>query len=281
MRFQKVTHTISRGEIYKKSWLLLACMKGQINTYTGTVKSVETAFSIIEYLYEQEESDMQGIADHLGIAKSTVYKHLNTLKKRRWVVESEHTYRLSYQFLHVGGYIRDRRRLCKVAEQKLREYTSDVDLMAMFSILEGDEGVFVYRINDTLGLGKGIPIGLRFDLHQNAAGKAMLAEMSDKRITEIVSSKGLTRETANTVTSEHTLFEQIDEIRDRGYAINLGERKAQLNAVACTAADPEQGMQGAISVCGPATLLAEKDLHELGEKARVVAEEIELQIKYG
>lgn len=256
-------------------------MNEHVNTYTGTVKSVETAFSIIEYLYKEEESNMQEIADHLGVAKSTVYKHLNTLKKRGWVVESDHTYQLSYQFLHVGGYVRDRRRLCKVAQQKLREFTNEIDLMAMFSILEGEDGVFVYRINDTLGLGKGIPIGVRFDLHQNAAGKAMLAEMPDEQISKIVSSKGLKRETANTVTDEDTLFEQIDEIRERGYAINLGERKAQLNAVACTAADPEQDMQGAISICGPATLLPEEDLHELGEKTRVVAEEIELQIKYG
>lgn len=256
-------------------------MNEQVNTYTGTVKSVETAFSIIEYLYENEESDMQEIAEHLDVAKSTVFKHLNTMKKHGWVVESDHTYHLSYQFLHVGGYVRDRKRLCKVAQQKLREFTDDVDLMAMFSLLEGENGVFVYRINDTLGLGKGIPIGVRFELYQNAAGKAMLADMSDERVAEIVASTGLESVTPSTVTDEDELFEQIDEIRDRGYAINLGERKSQLNAVACTASDPEQDMLGAISICGPATLLPEEDLHELGEKTRVVAEEIELQIKFG
>lgn len=256
-------------------------MDDPVNPRTETVKAVDRAFSIIEYLYEKDQSDMQDIADHLGVAKSTVYKHLNTLSQRGWVVEYDHTYRLSYQFLHVGGYVRDRQQLCKVAQQNLREFTDDGDLMAMFSILEGDEGVFLYRINDTLGLGKGIPIGVRFDLHQNAAGKAMLAELPDERISHIISSKGLTQETENTITDEDVLWDSIEKIRERGYAINIGERKEQLNAVACTVADDEQHMLGAISICGPASRLPEEHLHELGDESRVVAEEIELQIKYG
>lgn len=251
------------------------------NRHTETVKAVERAFSIIEYLYEEEQSDMQELADYLGVAKSTVYKHLNTLEQRGWVVATDHKYRLSYQFLHVGGYVRDRQRLCKVAQQNLREFTDDVDLMAMFSILEGDDGVFLYRINDTLGLGKGIPIGVRFDLHQNAAGKAMLGALPDERVSEIISSKGLSPETENTITDEDALQDEIEQVRNQEYALNVGERKAQLNAVACTVVDPENHMLGAISICGPASRLPEADLHELGDKTRVVAEEIELQIKYG
>jgi DNA-binding IclR family transcriptional regulator len=256
-------------------------MANVTDRHTETIKAVDRAFSIIEYLYKEEESDMQELADHLGVAKSTVYKHLNTLQQRGWVVETDHTYRLSYQFLHVGGYVRDRQRLCKVAQQNLREFTDEVNLMAMFSILEGDEGVFLYRINDTLGLGKGIPIGVRFDLHKNAAGKAILAALPDDRITEIVSTKGLSPETENTITDEEELWGEIESVRNQGYAINIGERKAQLSAVACTVEDPEQHMLGAISICGPTSRLPEADLHELGDETKVVAEEIELQIKYG
>lgn len=248
---------------------------------TETVQAVERAFSIIEYLYEKDESGMQELADHLGVAKSTVYKHLNTLERNGWVVETDHQYRLSYQFLHVGGYVRDQQRLCKVAQQNLQEFTDDGDLMAMFSTLEGADGVFLYRINDTLGLGKGIPLGARFDLHQNAAGKAMLASLSDERIEDIVSAKGLTPETDNTITDEEALWEEIEKIRERGYALNIGERKAQLNAVASTTADPERNILGAISICGPASRLPEENLHDLGDQAQMVAEEIELQIKYG
>lgn len=248
---------------------------------TKTIQAVERAFAIIEYLYEEDESDMQDLADHLGVAKSTVYKHLNTLEQNGWVVETGHQYRLSYQFLHVGGYVRDQQRLCKVAQQNLREFTDGGNLMAMFSILEGDDGVFLYRINDTLGLGKGIPIGVRFNLHQNAAGKAMLASLPDDRIAEIVSAKGLPQETDHTITDEEVLWEEIEQVRDRGYALNIGERKEQLNAVASTTADPERNMLGAISICGPASRLPEDDLHELADQVKVVAEEIELQIKYG
>jgi DNA-binding IclR family transcriptional regulator len=248
---------------------------------TETVQAVERTFSIIEYLYDEDTSGMRELADHLGVAKSTVYKHLNTLEQNGWVVETDHQYRLSYQFLHVGGHVRDRQRLCKVAQRKLRDFANGRDLMAMFSVLEGDEGVFLYRINDTIGLANGIPIGVRFDLHQNAAGKTMLASLSDDRIQEIVSAKGLTPATDRTLTDEDELWDEIEQVRDQGYALNIEERKAQLNAVACTAADPEQNILGAISLCGPASRLPKEDLHELGDTSRVIAEEIELQIKYG
>lgn len=251
------------------------------NGYTGTVKAVDRAFSIIDYLYREGESDMQEIADHLGVAKSTVYKHLNTLKQRGWVIENDHEYQLSYQFLNIGGAIRDRRRLCKVTQQKLGEFAKEVDLMAMFSVLEGTEGVFVYRINDTLGLGRGIPVGVRYDLHQNAAGKSILAEMTDDYISEIISEKGLERQTSHTITDETALYEQIEEIRERGYAINLGERKEQLNAAACAVKDHDEGTIGAISICGPSSRLPEENLHSLGKDLCIVADEINLQIKYG
>lgn len=248
---------------------------------TRPIKAVENTFAIIDYLREHGASSMPAIADDLGLAKSTVYKHLLTLKQQGFVVESDHRFSLSYQFLTIGGAIRDQSALCSAAQETLQSLVEDTDHMLLFSLLEGTKGVFVFRINDRLGLGRTIPVGARFHLNQNAAGKAMLAEVDDERMEEIVDTAGLPQETSETISSKQELIDQIAEIRKRGYAVNMGERKSLLWAVSAAVTDPESDAVGAISIGGPASQISEERLHELGEMAKRAAGELELQIRYG
>ena len=68
-------------------------------------------------------------------------------------------------------------------------------------------------------------IGTRIPFHATAQGKVLLSGMPDKKIKKLIERHGLKQYTENTITDEHKLFEQIEEIRRTGIAFVSGEYK--------------------------------------------------------
>ncbi|MFB6187002.1 MAG: IclR family transcriptional regulator C-terminal domain-containing protein, partial [Halobacteriaceae archaeon] len=66
-------------------------------------------------------------------------------------------------------------------------------------------------------------IGARRLPHANAAGKAILAHLPEDVVHDILDRTGLPEHTKHTITSRKELFDELDSIRERGYAVNRGE----------------------------------------------------------
>lgn len=125
------------------------------------------------------------------------------------------------------------------------------------------------------GIGKTVP------LHATAAGKAILAEFSDERVSQIISEQDLERITTNTITDREQLFSELEEIRARGYSQNDQERVPDVRAVGVPITSPSDQVIGALSVAGPSHRLVDELFHEdLPNLLLGTANEIELKIKY-
>lgn len=245
-----------------------------------TIKSDETLFSIIELLRELDGAGVSELAHHLDVAKSTVHKHLKTLEKHQYVTNDDGFYNLSFKFLSHGEYVRERSNLCRLGREKVRELGDKTDFLAMFTMMEFDRGVFVYVYNDRLGLRQTSQLGQQFYLHTNAAGKAMLAQLSDDDVRRIVETTGLPSRTSATITDRDVLFDQIELIREQGYATSVREWIEGTKAVAAAVHSPERDELGAISLVFPYNP-SQKGFRE--DHTDIISEagrELELQVKY-
>jgi DNA-binding IclR family transcriptional regulator len=83
------------------------------------------------------------------------------------------------------------------------------------------------------------------------AGKAILAEYPDRKVERIIDQWGLPPRTENTLTSETEFFAELEQIRERGYAISDGEYAEGLRSVAKVVENPNGGVFGALNVAGP------------------------------
>ena len=63
------------------------------------VKSVETAFRIVDALKTLNGAGVSELAAHLDIPKSTVHNYLSTLVQEEFVVKEGSSYRVGIQFL--------------------------------------------------------------------------------------------------------------------------------------------------------------------------------------
>jgi DNA-binding IclR family transcriptional regulator len=67
------------------------------------------------------------LSDELGIAKSTIHRHLKTLQSDGYVVKEGDTYRIGMQFLDLGTYARDQVNAFHMAKPKVDELADEIE----------------------------------------------------------------------------------------------------------------------------------------------------------
>ncbi|WP_246998203.1 IclR family transcriptional regulator [Halosolutus gelatinilyticus] len=219
------------------------------------VETVDTAFDIIELLKRDDGLGITAIADELGLAKSTIHRHVKTLESRGLLVREDDSYRISTWFLDYGVHVRNEHTPFSVIKPKVDELAAETDEKVWAVIEEHGMGVHIYGAQGRHSVKTHARIGQRTPLHQFAAGKAILAHLPDDRIDEILDEYGLPGRTDQTITDRDDLRDQLETVRDRGYAFNREESVVGVHAVGAPVRDRSGIAVGAISIAGPANRL--------------------------
>lgn len=247
----------------------------------GTIQSDETLISILEAVHDSGSAGVTELSDRLNVSKGTVHKHLKTLKQRGYIDRTTDGYSLGMQFFCMGGQVRNRNRLCFMAKDRVDTVACETSEMTKFAIEHDGRGVWMYFSNDHYEMRRDIRVGGRFKLHQNAAGKAILAELSDDRVREILDDVGLDPETDRTVTDREELFAELDEVRDQGWARSVGEFREGGISVAAPVRDSETDTVGALAIAAPSAQTTFEELVDsYGEILQETTRRLELQLRY-
>ncbi|HKJ59533.1 MAG TPA: IclR family transcriptional regulator [Halobacteriales archaeon] len=245
------------------------------------VRTTEKTLRIIEALMERDETRLTDLADHLDMGASVVHNHLSTLEEHGYVVKDDDAYRLGLKFLELGGYTRNREELYKVAEPEIERLADETGELVNLMTEDRGMGVYLKRSKGADAVDLDTYAGMRVPLQTTALGKAILAYTPEDRVDEIVDYHGLPRVTERTITDRDELDDALDDVRDRGYAVDDGERLQGLRCVAAPIRDDENVAIGAISISAPANRLKNHQFEEeFPELIRGAANVVELNIKY-
>lgn len=242
------------------------------------IKTTETSFEIVELLKQLEGATMSELSDRLDLANSTIHGHLKTLEKNRLVVKEGNEYHVGLRFFHYGEYTRWRKPEYRYVPEKIEELVELTQEGSNFAVEE--HGQMIVLFGDSTPEDPIYDTGKFFHMHDNASGKAILAEMTDERVTEVLDRWGLPATTEHTITDRDALFDELETIRDRGYAFNREELLTGLNAVATVVQRPDSSILGALSVGGPSYRIRGPRLEEeLPEVLLQTNAELEAEIR--
>lgn len=245
------------------------------------VRTTEKTLMLIEELMDCEPCGVTELADGLEMGKSAVHNHLTTLQKHGYVLKTGDEYQLGLKFLEVGGSTRKSMNFYQVAEPEVDWLANETGELANLLLEEQGLGVYLMRSKGEKAVDLDTYAGLRTYLHTTALGKAILAYLPESRVEEIIERRGLEQETPRSIDSREKLFNALEDVRDRGYAIDDGERLEGLRCIAAPIKDSTDEVLGAISVSAPANRVSDDDLHnQLPKKVLSAANVIELNIKY-
>jgi DNA-binding IclR family transcriptional regulator len=250
-------------------------------TVKDGLQSTDTLFRILEVLRERDGAGVTALAEEVGLAKSSVHAHLSTLKAHRYVVQDGSTYYVGNRFLRLSEYARTRRQDYELAADLVAQLAEETGERAQFITEEHGKGIYLHCEGGEHAVDTESGVGREVFLHSTAAGKAILAELPDRRVDEILDAWGLPARTDETITDADALREELAVIRDHGYSRNRGENIDSLNAVGTAVTRPDGSVSGAFSVSAPAHRLQGDRLDdEVPQLLLGVANELELKIAY-
>lgn len=218
---------------------------GPVRTHSTT----NTSLAVLDTVAELDGPTVSNVGDRLGMAVSTAHKHLQTLLSNGLVVKQDDRYYLGLKLFHLGTKAKRREPKFMLAREKVYQIADRTSEVVNFSVLENGRAITLFDSLDT-GTLEGFQRGQYFYLHSSAAGKAMLAEMDEKRVDAIVDRWGLSKRTEYTITDRETLAEELEIVRKRGYAVNEEEAWENLKAVAVPVKTPDGSVLGAMDISG-------------------------------
>lgn len=244
----------------------------------GHIKAVKTTNRVITALVDLDGAGVSAVAEEADVPVTTAFNHLDTLREVGFVCRRGQTYYASSRFLDIGTRLRRQNELYRLSKPHIDELAAEYD--EAVGLLVEEEGYSVmYYAEEREGLDLDINMGTRVPMNLTAAGKAMLACMDDDRVEEIVDERGLPTLTEQTIDTREELFDELETIREQGYAVAHEENVDGMRGVGVGLDGPGLDV-GAILLYGPASRLAEDELHaRIARDMRQVKEIIEVNLQ--
>lgn len=244
------------------------------------IKSDHTLFSIIEYLREVDGAGVTEIADEIGVSKSTVYGHLTTMRDYGFVVKRDQRYALGLGFFDYGQYVLTQIPIFRAGREAVDRLEEETGEMAWLITHQDGKAMYIYGSGGQTNINPESILGTWTHMHCNSGGKAILAHLPDPDVDRIIEEHGLPARTENTITERNRLHEELADIRDQGYALNLSEDLEGIHAVGVPLLF-EGDIYGALSVAGPAHRMPEsRCAGEILDELRAATNDIELNMAY-
>jgi DNA-binding IclR family transcriptional regulator len=224
------------------------------------VRATTTSADVIAALLELDGATVTELTDHLPLSKSSVHSHLRTLAGLGYVVREGWSYHVSLKFLEIGATVRRRYRIHQAGVEEARALASagfDASLVVM------QDGTAVCIA--TAAGGTDPPVvetGDRLPLHCTAGGKAMLAALDRDAADTVLGEGSLSGHTETTIADRSELFDHLDEVENRGLALEREEWRDGVRGIGSAVTDSESALLGALYVTGSADQLSGKTLQQ-------------------
>lgn len=208
--------------------------------------------SIVELLSHSARAlSLTDIAAELDLAKSNVHRLLQALTEAKYVVRDEGTgrYNASIKLWELGSAVLAKLDLRRHAEEVMERLLTQTRETVHLSILDGDEVVYVHKLDSPNPVRAYTQIGGRAKAHCVATGKAMLAYRSPGALERVA--KSLEPRTSASIVDPQKFLQEMARIRVQGFAVNRGEWNENVCGIASPITDVSGQVIAALGLSGP------------------------------
>ena len=240
----------------------------QRNSSQGTsppIRAVSHSLALVDALAATDHGrGVTELSEELQLAKSTVYRLLQTLVSHGYVVQdpSSGRYQLGLKFLELGTLVSNRLSILMIARPHLQRLMETTNETVHLGLLEGHEVVYADKIECSQTIRMYSRVGRRSPLHCTALGKALLAFQTEAVLRDVLRA-GLDRRTPRTITTTRALRAELQQVREKGYASDDEEFEQGLRCLAAPVQDHTESVVASVGIAGPAVRLDPGRLPEL------------------
>ncbi|MPV50339.1 MULTISPECIES: IclR family transcriptional regulator [unclassified Pseudactinotalea] len=219
------------------------------STRSGTVQSVDRAVELLELLTDAGgQATLSELAEHTDLPLPTIHRLMRTLLAHGYVRQlPSRRYTLGPRLIRLGESAG--RQLGSDARPYLAALAQELGESANLAMIDRDMVVYVAQASSAHSMRMFTEVGRRVFPHSAGVGKAVLSQLPDQTVMEILGRVGMPAATDRTIVTPAALLSELALIRERGFAVDDGEQEIGVRCFAVPV--PRAPTPTALSISGP------------------------------
>jgi IclR family acetate operon transcriptional repressor len=229
-------------------------------------RSVLVALTVMEEIASQQPIGVSDLARRLALSKTTVHRSLLTLAEAGWIEatgDRRALWSLSVKALSVAGRAVDSQHgLRGVAVPVMEDLRRATEETIHLLVRERTHVVLIERLDGIKAVRVFNPVGGRGSVFRTSSGKAMLAALPQAELDRYVD---ILRGRAELgAQAPEPFLAELEQVRRRGFAINLASNQPDVHAVAAAILDARGAPLAAVTVSAPPERLPPSTCERIG-----------------
>lgn len=217
-------------------------------------KTLSKGLAILEQMSGMDHpAGVSELARSSNLTKSNVHRLLQSLKKLGYIRQcaTSPAYELTPKMWEIGSAYLSHTDIHAAAFDDMHALGRISKETIHLSILDHHDVIYIGKIDSRLPIQAYSRLGARAPIHAVATGKAILAYQRQDMLENILP-EALEPYTNSTLANKDRLLEELNRVREKGYAINMGEWRMGVNGVAAPIWNAAREVCIGIGITGPA-----------------------------
>jgi IclR family transcriptional regulator, pca regulon regulatory protein len=205
------------------------------------------------------------IADQLGMSRSTTHRYVITLVALGYLEQgASRKYRLGLRVTDLGMSALNSTGLREHSHAYLQELRQRTSYTVSLAVLDGTDILYIDRVR-SFRRGQGnidldLQPGSRLPAYCTAMGKLLLAYLPDPEQRDVFTAMKLTKRGPNTITSKKALYDELDEVRTAGFAVNDEELASNLYTISAPVRNQDREVVAAINMAAHSSMISLEEM---------------------
>ena len=223
------------------------------------LSSVNNTLSLLDILAAKGPLTLAELDRTTSFGKTTLFRMMHTLEENDFVAkDTDGRYALGLKLLYLGSSVVARQDLTEVARPHLAAFSAEHGLSTHLARLSSTRVVTIDVETPVADLQVTGRVGMSPRAHSTAMGRAILANLSAEELEAILPQFKYVEYTASSITSAEDLMVLLDQVRKRGYALDINDRYAGFASVAAPVFDFQHKCVAACGIVALAQVVEER-----------------------
>ena len=265
----------------RRSRVAVAPARAAVRDSGFQTPALDRALAVLEFLSAHPEGvTRQEIRTGLGFSNNLVFRLTRALEVHGYIEQEQpgRRYVLTSRLLGLAQPKRDERSLVQLAHEPMRWLRDATGESAHVGVRVGHDCLVLDRVIGSQPYKCYVEAGTKGPLHAAAPGKVLLASLPPHDLDATLADYPFAALTSATITSRRVFAEHLKIVRQRGWAMDLGETMAGHHCLAAPILDADGLPVASLWITAIAPRLAEADGERLAphviRAARMVSDEL-------
>ncbi|SIS24900.1 transcriptional regulator, IclR family [Bacillus velezensis] len=244
-------------------------------------KTVIKSMELLHLFLTEPSLSLNELVSLSEMPKTSVHRMASSLEETGFLTRAaDGRYQLGLIFLQFGQLVSERLDIRKIAKPIMEELCGEVDEAVQLIMRDGDEAIYVEKIEGTQTVRLYTAIGRRSPLYAGACARSILSFLPKEEIDTYIQKTKLAAIASGTMTDRAELLHSIERSLQSGYTISYSELEDYTAAIGAPIFNHEGKVAAGISIAGFEARFSEDRLPYLTEKVKTAAQHISEKLGY-